>query len=236
MDYDNPAARLLSILERGKAIAGNVICRLAWNELMGTTESQAQLISRLGKVMELPELAVQSLKDEFPHQSQTWAHWEPQVNNAFMVQNLNATWDSFISHIDVHTINYLRLSADLLQSKTNIRLITDDEIRSAREKIDSIYIEVINSNIPEDIKKYLIRNLRKLLVAIDEYRITGALEVLDAVDSVFGHAAKNEGYRNFLTDSELGKKILDILDVTANIIAIATGLPQLSLGIALLPK
>lgn len=234
MNYDNPAARLLSILEKAKEIPPSMNCRNAWKKLLGPIENNAMLISRLGKIMELPEQIIQAMQDGFPSQGDTWSHWEAQISQGFSAQNLNANWDSFINNIDAHSIIYLRLASDLLHSKSNTKVIADEQINAVRESIQTIYEEVLNSELPGEIKKYVIRCLRKILVGIDEYHLTGALPLLDTIETMVGHSAIDKDYHNFLTDSDLGKRILDTLGSMADVVTVAVGLPQLSHAIALL--
>lgn len=235
MNYDNPAARLLFILERGKKIPANMNCRNAWQQLIGPTDNNAMLISRLGKVMELPEQAINAIKDGFPNQGNTWSHWEAQVNQAFMVQNLNANWDTFINHIDAHSINYLKLASDLLQSKSNTKTLEGDQLLSVRADIQKVYEDILSSDLSDEIKKYVVRYLRKILIGIDEYQITGAFPLLDSIETLIGHSAIDKSYHSFLTNSELGKRILDTLGAMANLVTVAVGIPQLSQAIVLLP-
>ena len=93
---------------------------------------------------------------------------------------------------------------------------------------------VLSSEITPDLKKYVIHHLRKILTAIEEYKISGALPILDAVESTIGHAYLDTSYRNFLTSSEVGAKILETLAATANVVTVAVGIPQLAQGFALL--
>jgi len=235
MNNDNPAARLLAVLEKGKQISPGQPCRQSWQNLLKVSNGEnALLMSRIGKVMELPEQIILALKDGFPNQGDTWTHWANQVNTAFMVQNINANWDSFINHVDVHTITYLRMAADLLQTKANTKLIADNEIQGVREKINAIYEEILNSELPDEIKKYLIRYLRKIQTGIDEYYLTGAIPLLEAMETMVGHTMVDKDYREFLRDTDLGKKILDTLSSMANVVTVAVGIPQLSQAIALL--
>lgn len=53
MNYDNPAARLLSILERGKTKTPATNCRAVWEDLLEAKGDLPLLMARLGKVMEL---------------------------------------------------------------------------------------------------------------------------------------------------------------------------------------
>lgn len=238
MNHDNPAARLLAILEKGKQIPPNTNCRQAWLQLLvvdGNSQN-ALLMSRLGKVMELPEQIFIALKDDFPHQMNSWSHCESQVNSGFTKQNLHASWDSFINYIDVHTINYLLMISDLLQVKTTVKSIADEEVNALREKINNIYEEILESELPDEVKKYVIRYMRKILIGIDEYHLTGVLPLLDAMDTMVGHAMVDAEYKNFLKDTELGKKILDTLSAMASVVTVAVGIPQLTQTIVLLSK
>lgn len=234
MNYDNPAARLLSILERGKTKTPATNCRAVWEDLLEAKGDLPLLMARLGKVMELPRLTITSLKEEFPQQGDMWTHWESQVNSAFMVQNLHANWDSFINNIDAHTLTYLRMASSLLQAKANTKLIEDADLASVREALTEILVEVITSDLPDEVKRYVVRNLRKIVDSIDEYKLTGALPLLDAVETTLGHAAVDKQYKTFLTDTDLGKRLLDTLASMANVVTVAVGLPQMTQAIALL--
>lgn len=184
--------------------------------------------------MELPDQTIKAIKDSFPNQGNTWGHWSNQVNHAFMVQNLNDKWAGFIGHIDDHTITYLRLASDLLQSKTNAKIIAYSDLQELKEKIRNIYDEVIKSEIDDEVKKYLAHYLQKILIEIDEYHLTGALPLLETVEIMTGHAAIDKNYYDFLKDTELGKRILDTLGAMANMVTIAIGIPQLTQTILLL--
>lgn len=234
MNYDNPAARLLSLLERGKTKSPTANCQGVWEELLEANGDPSLLMSRLGKAMELPRLTIAALKEEFPEEGNTWSHWEARVNTAFMVQNQHSTWNSFIDQIDSHTLTYLKMASTMLQAKANTKLIADADLATVREQLDAILVEVLSAELPEEVKRYLARNLQKIIAAIDEYKLTGALPLLDAVETTFGHAAVDDQYRSFLTDTELGKRLLDTLGAMANVVTVAVGLPQLPQAFALL--
>ena len=93
---------------------------------------------------------------------------------------------------------------------------------------------MLSSDIDIEVKKYLIRYIRKILTGIDDYFLTGALPILEAVETAVGHANIDKKYKTFLTDTEFGKKILDTLAATANVVTVAVGLPQLTTAIAMI--
>lgn len=232
MEYDNPAARLLSILSEGKKIAVGDPCRRSWAKLLETRESDAALlVSRIGKLMGLPQDIIDQTIELYPGQPPTWQHWSSQVNTAFSTQNLNGQWQTFIQHIDGHTITYLTMSASLLESKSSIKQLDMSRINELRKTVSDLINNVINSDAEASLKKYIVHHLRKILNAIDEYKITGALPILDAVESTIGHAYLDQDYKSYLTGTEMGKQILDTLGAVANLVTIAVGIPVITHGL-----
>ena len=237
MNYDNPVARLLAILQRGKQIPGGTICVNAWNTLLETEGNQPLLMSRLGKVMELPQAAIIAIQESFPKEGAIWSHWQQQVQSAFTHQNLKSDWNSFNAHIDDHSMMYLKIQAKLLQTSSTTKLIADESLTPIREVFNEIILQVLDSNAyPEELKKYLARQLRKLIEAIDEYKISGALPLLESVETVMGHALVNKEFRSFLKDDELGLKLFESMTAAANVVTVALGIPAITQAIQLLAK
>jgi len=221
------------LLEDGRTFKADEPCRKVWSKLLGAQDISV-LFERLGKVMALSSQALQEIKDNFEEEAETCSHWKAQVDNAFLNQNLQGPWQTFIGHIDNHTINYLRLSSKLLQTISDVQRISDDRISEIRGKLEKIYEEVMQSGIDEEVKLYVVRYLRKLITALDEYYLTGAVPVLEAVDTMYGHAFVDKKYRSFLTDEDVGRRLLDILSAAASIATVAVGLPPISEGFKLL--
>lgn len=235
MEYDNPAARLLSILSEGKKIAVSDPCKRSWAKLLETPEGNgALLVSRIGKIMSLPHGIIDLTKELYPNQQPTWQHWLGQVNAAFSNQNLNGQWNSFIQHIDNHTITYLSMTKDLLESKLSIKQLDIQRLTELRETINGLINTVIQSDAEFPLKKYIIHHLRQILNSIDEYKITGALPILDSVESTIGHAYIDNSYHYYLTSTDNGKHILDILRTVADLVTIAVGLPVVTKGILMI--
>lgn len=228
MHSDNPAARLLKILEEGKNIPSATNCRSSWQNILNVSQEEpALLMSRLGKVMKLPDLIIREIKDNYPNQANSHSHWSAKVNTAFMQQNLNGTWKEFIAHIDAHTISYLSMSADLLDMKASTQLMNDEEIKNIRVKIDELLNEAIDLTLDPDFKLYIVRYLNKIITAIDEYQISGAIPISEAIEGAFGHAFVDENYRSNMSETEFGSKVVSVLGAVAAVVTIAVGLPQL---------
>jgi hypothetical protein len=232
MSHDNPANRLLSILEAGGKLNKKTVCREAWGSLLDASGNSALLMSRLGKLMELPALIIESLKDNYPNRGNTWAHWEVQVNRAFTTQNLDGHWETFINHIDGTSLTLLRLSSDLIEAKSPQETLSEEGLAGLRLKLTELAEDILASDLDHDLKKYLVRALRRLVNAIDEYQITGGAEILDAVEATIGHAAVSPAYREFMKDNDLGAKFVMTLSLMANAVTVAPALKELASSVA----
>ncbi|MGS1078392.1 hypothetical protein [Pseudoxanthomonas beigongshangi] len=229
MKADNSAERLLTLLVEGKRKEEGMACRRAWGELLGVSKTDSVLLtSQIGKVMMLPSQIVRDLQDSSPNGGNTWSHWAGQVSLAFARQNLDAAWKTFIEHIDEHTLTYLRLSADILSTRKNIATIDIEAINETRKKVSDCLDEVLTSGIDQSVKAQIVRHLRAIIDALDNYQIFGAQPILDAVEVVAGHTHFDEKYFSFLKDSDLGARIHEALTAAANLVTVAVGVPQLA--------
>lgn len=96
LKIDNPALRLLDILEQGKSYRASDSCREVWKALLQTQKlSEHQLLSRLARVMELPERIEQVRQDHFSSLRNKSSYWRSQVESAFTSQSLNGRWETF---------------------------------------------------------------------------------------------------------------------------------------------
>lgn len=232
MNHDNPANRLLSILEIGTQQNKKTVCREVWGKLLDASGNDALLMSRMGKLMELPALIIESLKDCYPGQKNTWKHWVTQISKAFAVQNLDATWETFINHIDDMSLNLLRLSSDLIEAKVPQNTLSEEELAGLRLKLTELTEDILASATDHDLKKYLVRELRRLVSAIDEYQITGGAKIVDVVEAAIGHAVVSPAYRDFLKDTDLGAKFVTTLSLMANAVTVAPALKELAHSVA----
>jgi hypothetical protein len=145
-----------------------------------------------------------------------------------MSQQLAGQWATFINCIDQHTITYLIMHSRLLQVNSKSQLASEDALANIREELNSVLTELLHSDVEFEVKKYLSRNLRKLIAAIDEYKLTGNLAIFDAIEILMGHSVFDAKYKNLITEHVIGKRIVDAIGLLADVMTIATGLPQIS--------
>ena len=118
LKIDNPAQRLLDILEAGKTHSQAANCRVVWVSLLQAHQNNEQhLLSRLARVMELPGRIVQVREDHFSALRGKSMHWKSCIDNAFVSQSLNNTWQTFMQHIDARTLSELSMLSDLFETR-----------------------------------------------------------------------------------------------------------------------
>ncbi|MDN8011618.1 hypothetical protein QZN06_23845 [Burkholderia multivorans] len=229
---DNAAARLFDLLAEGKRIPATTVCRQAWHNILRTGEDEALLMTRLGQVMSLAPAAREAMLRHYPNQPTMWNHWFAQVTSAFVQQQLAGQWASFIHVIDHHSMTYLEMNADMLGTREPIRQIEQATTSDLQEKLATLKSDLLASDLQESAKIAVLRHVERLIRALDEYAITGAVPILDAVDSAVGHVMRDSQYRSALQSTSVGEQFINILSVVANVVTVAQGLPQLGDAVA----
>ena len=224
MYFDNPAGHLLTILERGRDLDVNTNCKAAWSEIL-SAETDAELLSRLGKIMLLPSQTLMLFDSVGKLDETTHEHWTGQVLKAFFAQNLDGVWESFINHIDNHTITNLKMTDQILELQKTIQNPSEDEIERIRADVIDLLDKVRESNLEGEIKRHLMRSLQRIVGAIREYSLFGIVPVIDAVESTIGHAAADSSYAKIITE-EL-PVFWEILHRIATLLTIITGSEKL---------
>lgn len=234
---ENPAARLLAILEKGKTIAGDQHCRTAWNKILGTEAlSDKFLLSRLAKVIELPSQTsdlLELLDISEKHKSAN-QHWINQVNTGFMNQKLNGQWSEFINLIDGHTINYLAMTSEFLEMKSTINSDTPQELSEIKSAFQNLLDNIlVNEELDKDVKRYLVRNLQRIIVAIDEHFISGYTPIIEAMETTIGYAVLDsrtteKKVATAFYDTGMAKEFFTALNIISALVTVVMGVPQLS--------
>lgn len=238
MFYDNPAARLKAILDAGLKANKEQQCFIVWSNILENSPNDIDtLLARLGKVMELPREIVFLLQKYYHHLVESSTLWRGQIESAFINQQISSKWESFINQINSYCVPHLTFVADILHNKLGTQLAKEEEIAALIEKVSGLISEIENSDLENNLKIYLLRELSVLLQALREYKITGAEMVLKQAESMIGHAYRDNIYFAFLQDHELGQRVLDNLNAVAATLTIYLSLPQLAqTAFTLLPK
>lgn len=156
------------------------------------------------------------------------------MEKAFISQSLNSTWQSFIQHIDVHTLNELAMLSDLFESRGAHSTMDDEEIEALIGRIAELRAEIRSSELSAEMKTLLLKQLAQIQEALESYSISGVEPVMDAVQSTLGLAVLHPEYRSEIskgTNSKFGEKMSDLLSDVANVVTVAGALPALTVAV-----
>jgi hypothetical protein len=229
MLYDNPAASLQAILERGALEKHDQPCHVVWTRILDVKSNDpGGLFASLGAVMDLPRRTLILVQASFPNQAKTTQLWTGQIESAFMQQSLNGQWGSFAAHISPYCTAHLSLTAELIQTKLGSKLLIDEDLAEALSALSDLISEIDKSSLDGALKVYLTKELAELQHSIRNYKLTGAVPILRHAESMLGHSLLDPAYSNFLTNHALGARLLENLSAMANLLTVATSLPQLT--------
>jgi hypothetical protein len=118
LKIDNPAQRLLDLLEQGKNYKREDNCRVVWQQILQVVGMEEQhLLTRLAFAMALPGRIIQVREDNFSSLRGKSSHWKSHVDKAFVTQSLNGTWSTFQDDIDDRTLTELGMLSDLFETR-----------------------------------------------------------------------------------------------------------------------
>lgn len=217
----NPASRLLDVITAARKIPSTTSTLKAWAQLFDSGDDVALMYERIACLMRLTRETFASMNELFPRQENATKKWKRSIDSAFKQQNLLGTFESFTAQIDDNAIDHLIAAADLLESKNPI-ILSSEEIINYTNQINSLVSEVLAGELEEKVKEFLVRSLQKILLAIQEYRLSGAIPVTDAIDQMVGRSFHDKSYYESLQKTKIGEKIRVVLADLANAVTVST--------------
>ncbi|MGY2365603.1 hypothetical protein ACW9IO_23875 [Pseudomonas azotoformans] len=224
----NPAARLLDILIEARDQSRSENTLNVWGNIFKTNGNIALTYERLAKMMRLSEETYKVMLALFPKQSRPTSYWKSVLDKAFQQQNMLAGFHTFADNINDIAIDHLTSAVDLLDLKIPDPLSSAD-IDSHIEILNSLILEILEGDLELKVKEYLVRSLRSIVTALQEYRLSGKIPVTEAIEQALGHSFFDKEYFSALQTTDLGKKVLGALGDLANAVTVATPIVTLLL-------
>ena len=163
-------------------------------------------------------------------------HWCQPVERAFSDSNFSGQWADFSKHLNEHVFNYLTMTSDFLSLRAPQAILPINEVDKISSGAKELISEIEAAELPENIKLYMLTQLKKVLVAADDYKITGSKEVVQIVEETFGHAILKNNLVKPVENHPIAKKFWAYMANAAVITTIATGALDLAPAVSkLLP-
>ncbi|MCK9814422.1 hypothetical protein M1B35_09830 [Pseudomonas sp. MAFF 302046] len=224
MKTDNPAARTLKVLRKLQETPMAASCKDSWCAALGIpTGNDSNLLMKLGAFMANPTEAVRIMNEKFPAlRSQTDA-WHLKFMSGITCQQLNAQLATF-------SASYRPVNNDFLEVMNHMigtacyDVIPEQKISDSRAMLSELIDSVLSSNLEEKVKNYVVKSIRRIISALEDYEITGSIPVIESIEIMAGHVFTNEQFRISM-NSDIGNKIFGVIGAIADAMAIAAGVP-----------
>lgn len=212
MSANNPAGRLLTLLEEGKRKPKDKPSYQIWAELLECeSEDFTDTLRRLGLVQQLPFRARQQIIS-IPHiDIDLYLKWIPKVELAFRRVRLSSNWQDFIGHIDDATLLALQFCDDRLSRSVDIEL-THKDLEDIRIDVDDVNKAIADDDLDAETYTFLADHLRRIERSVIEYGITGHEGIREASELSLASIATNRDKYIKSIKTRAGKKFWSLIE------------------------
>lgn len=225
---NNPAGRLLAIINAGKTQPKKKIAAEIWGTLLEVApEDRTLLLERVGSVLSLPSKIRTEISQIKDVNGSVYLKWLPTVERSFRSINFDAPWQQFIDIIDEAAIYGMEVCSELLSRMTPEKVIDIGSMDTLKVQIDELLSSLNEHDLDLDIKKFIYDHLTKIKFAIEEYRINGTVPLEGAFHSVLGALVITPEIYTKTKDTDIGKGFWGVMGKLALLVTITVGAIQI---------
>jgi len=210
----NPAHRLHNILTRSREAdlrSKNMV--EGWRSVLSVTENIDDLIvmSKIGKIFSLPAV-ITTYIERFPDlPDDLYLGWRNDLSAAFRAIHFNASFGEFSKRLSDSLLINIRFCAHELDRRMPEKDIASQELNELRDSAWSLYQDVLKSDLPPHLSRYLLDHLYLIIEAIDDFEITGAAGLEQSLNAVIGAVATDTATAKQANASPFGKRFWGVM-------------------------
>lgn len=189
---DNPAGRLFDVLSEAVEQPNNWNARKAWSSVFNISEANTgEILRELAEVINQIENAVRDVNG-LPNEETKELFLEPlsELEGVFSIIRLDETWQGFKKRIPNNTMDKLKYTAVKLSEFSREIVLESEELDDLRTSVERVIEQTINSNIDDDLRKVLVRDLEYIRRSIISYRLRGTEGLVEVADLTLGTIAR----------------------------------------------
>ena len=187
---DNPAGRLLAILEEAEKIGKKNTkqkCREVWAQVLKVEVTETEkLFTGYLAIMNLTSLAKRSLEELDDVDPEL--HLSPfnRLQQGFSTVGFNHQWEQFNKFLDPATITGMKHCSHILSTTVGEKIITQQVLDELKEEIEQLQKRVMQANLSEELRALLFEKLEEMYKAVIDYNVNGANGMKQALESTIG--------------------------------------------------
>lgn len=190
--------------------------------------SYFELYSKHAKVFELIEQSQHLVENIDSINPDVYLGWIPKMKSAFS-GGINVSLQHSLQRFDDTSRNYLEITSDLIEREYDVESkISALDCDGLLKSINGLLQDVRNSDLGYEVKTYFLAKLRELQIAIDDYMLSGKSPIIDVVDSVVGHLARDRNFQQVSKSNETGRGFWKLIQNVVIMLGLLNGGAALS--------
>ncbi|ERY41893.1 TPA: hypothetical protein ACRNW4_003280 [Pseudomonas aeruginosa] len=184
---NNPAGRLLDLLEELRNTNGNTPVRRVFAHMFNADENDTGEVLRLlsdfsGLVRDAKSATSRIANVDTSLYLAPYFRIEEMIGRI----SLEKLWHQVKEPLDDKVLTELRFGADLLSRAVNGAELDEDEVVRFFEELDALLCDALSSDLPDQLKRLFVKNLESIRHALLAFKIAGADGLQDELDAVLG--------------------------------------------------
>jgi len=229
---NNPAARLIVLLEKARSIPGNVQIRQGWAGLFDVAPDDLPgILLGISDLIQLTHETRRAIEALEGHDHALYLRPIDKILSILTIGRFDIEWAQVTNQLDETTLYGLSVCNDVLAKYSQEKPIAQENIETLLKDVDDLRQEVLGSELPDDLKVFMVEQLEKLRTALLRYRLFGTKSLKSALESITG-AVILQGYTILpFWDSPMIKRLIAVLTTVATLVTLSQGFAALSAGI-----
>jgi hypothetical protein len=227
---ENPASSLLNFIEETRRVPRQESQRKGWSIVLNVNQDDdVKILDGIADMIKLiarTKKAIDSLDDRYDKD----LYLDP-INKVLIrvrVVNLDAPWSFLTDSFDDSVIQGLKFCADMLKMNLTQKSLDTDQVAEWIEEIDTLLTDIIDSEVPQELKSFFVEHLDKLRRALLYYRLFGIERVRSQLEESIGAGFLRSPEIRVWHSSGLIRKIMALVTNMANAITVAQGIKALA--------
>ncbi len=189
----NSVERLHRLLHQAKSLSGKTCRETIAHVLNVSSEDLLAFFHGFQQILKLVYDAQQIMKkivESQGYDAQKFLSPYPQIMATLqtITANLDRRWDEHKHSITEVQLTTLLLSVDLIPKVDSEEVIEEDELAKILSEIDELTEEIIGTGLEANLKSMLVNHLEEMRMAVNDYRIRGAVRLSEVGVSGIGTA------------------------------------------------
>ncbi len=197
---DNPASRLINILNIALETNYEATDKsgVIWAKILKVNDTLPELLPAYSQLFVLTEEAYESVIKFYPKQRNTHEKWRSGITNCLQTNSpYHHAWKNVISELKApEIIDTLQVAEDNLAHYVLRTTVDELSIEKLKEEFESLKEKIFTEETFSDqLKKFLIGELEKILNVLDHYDLYGSNPIRESIYNIISNVdLENNNY------------------------------------------